>query len=130
MPENNPVKKSFDAGARTAREAMEKGTAAAEQATRRAEQSFETAADGISEFNSKLLAIAQTNMMAGMNFVSKLAQVKDPMEAFELWSRHIQSQYQSFTEQSQELASFGQRIAASSAAPLARSFDQAFKRAP
>jgi hypothetical protein len=81
MPENNPVKKSFDAGARTAREAMEKGTAAAEQATRGAEQSFETAADGISEFNSKLLAIAQTNMMAGMNFVSKLAQVKDPTEA-------------------------------------------------
>jgi hypothetical protein len=81
MPESNPVKKSFDAGARTAREAMEKGTAAAEQATRRAEQSFETAADGISEFNSKLLAIAQTNMMAGMNFVSKLAQVKDPTEA-------------------------------------------------
>jgi hypothetical protein len=129
MPENNPVRKSFDAGARTAREPTEKGTAAAEQATGRAEQSFETAVDGISELNSKLLAIAQTNMMAGMNFVSELAQVKDPTEAFELWSRHIQSQYQRFTEQSQELATFGQRIVASSAAPLTRSFDQAFKRA-
>jgi hypothetical protein len=130
MPENNTAKKSFEAGTRTAREAMEKGTAAAEQATRRAEQSFETTANGISEFNSKLLAIAQTNMMAGMNFVSELAQVKDPTEAFELWSRHAQSQFQRFSEQSQELATLGQRLASSSTAPLTRGFDQAFKRAP
>jgi hypothetical protein len=46
MPEDNPAKKSFEAGARTAREAMDRGTAAAEQATKGAEQSFESAAAG------------------------------------------------------------------------------------
>jgi hypothetical protein len=130
VPEDNPASQAFEAGARTAREAMERGTAAAEQVTRRAERSFETTADGISEFNSKLLAIAQTNTMAGMNFFSELAQVKGPMEAYELWSRHIQSQFQRFSEQSQELATLGQRLASSSTQPVTRGFDQTFKRAP
>src|SRR5215831_14941764 len=63
---------AFEAGARTARrEAVDRGTAAAEQATRQAEQSYASIADGIREFNTKLLDIAQANTMAGMNFVSK-----------------------------------------------------------
>ena len=38
MPEDNPARKSFEAGAKTAREAVD--SAAAEQATRQAEQSY------------------------------------------------------------------------------------------
>src|SRR5262252_3183201 len=40
MPEDNPARKSIEAGAKTAREAVDRGTAAAEQATRQAEQSY------------------------------------------------------------------------------------------
>jgi len=130
MPVESSAKKPFEAGARTARAAMDRGTAAMEQAARQAEQSYSSTADGISEFNSKLLAIAQTNMLAGVNFISELANVKGPTEAFELWSRHAQSQFQRFSEQSQELATLGQRLASSSAEPLTRGWDQAFKRAP
>jgi hypothetical protein len=130
MPEDNLARKSFEAGARTAREAMDRGTAAAEQATRRAEQSFEATVDVIREFNTKLWAMAQTNTMAGINFISELAQVKEPTEAFEVWSRHAQSQVQRFSEQSQELATLGQRIASSGSQPMTRGFDQVFKRAP
>jgi len=129
MPDDNPARKSFEAGARTAREAMDRGTAAAEQATKGAEQSFESTADGLRVFNAKLLDIAQTNTMAGMNFVSELAQVKGPTEAFELWSRHAQNQLQRLSEQSQELATLAQKIASSSTEPLMRGFDQSFKRA-
>jgi hypothetical protein len=43
MPEDNPARKSFEAGARTAREAVDRGTAAAEQATRQAEHSLDEA---------------------------------------------------------------------------------------
>ena len=91
MPEDNPARKSFEAGARTAREAVDTGTAAAEQPTRQAEQSYTSIADGIREFNAKLLDIAQANTIAGMNFVSELIRVKGRTEAFELWSRHAQS---------------------------------------
>lgn len=129
MPEDNPAKKSFEAGARTAREAVDRGTAAAEQATRQAEQSYSSAAEGIRNFNAKLLDIAQANTTAGMNFVSELTRVKGPTEAFELWSRHAESHLQRLSEQSQELATLLQRIASSSTEPLTRGFDQTFKRA-
>src|SRR5215475_12275233 len=76
MPEDNPARKSFEARARTAREAVDRGTAAAEQGTRQAERSYASIADGIREFNAKLLDIAQANTMAGMNFVSELIRVK------------------------------------------------------
>jgi hypothetical protein len=130
MPQDNPTRKSFEAGARATRETMEKGTAAAEQATRRAEQSFDTTADAIREFDTKLLAIAQTNTAAGMNFISELTQVKAPTEAFALWSRYAESHLQRLSEQSQEMATLGQRIFSSSAQPMTHGFDQAFKRAP
>ena len=123
MPEDNPARKSFEAGARTAREAMTRGAAAAEQATKGAEQSFESTVDGLRVFNAKLLDIAQTNTMACMTFMSELAQIKGPTDAFALWSRHSQNQIQRLGEQSQELATLAQRIA------LMRGFDQSFKRA-
>ena len=92
-------------------------------------RSYSSTAEGVREFNAKLLDIAQANTMAGMNFVSELTRVKGPTEAFELWSRHAQSYLQRLSEQSQELAALGQRIASSSAEPLTRGFDQTFKRA-
>ena len=129
MPEDNAARKSFEAGARTARDAMDRGTAAAEQATRQAEQSYSSTAEGIREFNAKLLDIAQANTTAGMNFVAELTRVKGPTEAIELWSRHAQNQLQRLTEQSQELATLCQRLAFSSTEPLTRGLDQMFKRA-
>jgi hypothetical protein len=129
MPEDNPARKSFEAGARTAREAVDKGTAAVEQATRQAEQSYSFAAEGIRDFNAKLLDIAQVNTMAGMNYISELTRVKGPTEAIELWSRHAHNQFQRLTEQSLELATLSQRIASSGVKPLTRGFDQAFGRA-
>jgi hypothetical protein len=129
MPDDNLARKSFEAGATTAREAVDRGTAAAEQATRQAEQSYSSTAEGLREFNAKLLDIAQANTMAYMNFVSELTRVKGPTEAVELWPRHAQNQVQRLTEQSLELAALCQRFASSSTGPLTRGFDQAFKRA-
>jgi len=51
---------------------MDSGTAATEQAARQAEQSFSSAAEGMREINSKLLGIAQTNTMAGLNLAGRI----------------------------------------------------------
>ena len=90
MAENNPAKKTFEAGARTAREALEQGTATAELAAREAEHSYSSAGEGFRDFNARLIDIAQANTMASLNFLAELAQAKGPTEAFELWSRHAQ----------------------------------------
>jgi hypothetical protein len=129
MPADKPASKSFVTGARTAREAVNNGAAAVEQATRQAEQSYSFAAEGLREFNVMLLDIAQANTMAGVNFLSELAHVKGPTEALELWSRHTQTNLQRLNEQWQELATLGQRIASSNTEPLTRGFDQTFRRA-
>jgi phasin len=129
MPEDNPAKKSFEPGAKTTREAIERGTAAAEQTTKRVEQSFESTADGMRKINEKMLEIGQANMKAGLDFVSELARAKGPPEVFEIWSRHAQSHLQRLGEQSQELVTLGQRIAEASTRPLTRGLDHAFARA-
>jgi hypothetical protein len=128
MAENNPARKSFEAGARTAREALEKETATAEQAAKEAERSFASAGEGFRDFNAKLMAIGQANMTAGLKFFAELAQAKGPTEAFQLWSRHAQEQMHRFTEQSQELGTLGQRIASTSSEPLRRGFEQTLRR--
>jgi hypothetical protein len=129
MPDDHPAKKSFEASARTAREAMDRGSAATEQATRQAEQSYFSAAQGIGEFNTKLLDIAQANTMAGLDFVTELSRVKGPTEAFEVWSRHAHNHLQRLSGQSQELAALSQKLASSSTKPLTRGFDHVFARA-
>lgn len=115
---DNTARKSFEATARTAREATERGIEA-----ERAEQSYSSAAEGLRDFHARLMDIAQTNTTAGLNFLAELTHAKSPTEAFELCSRHAQTQFQKLTEQSQELATLGQRIAASSSEPLRRAFD-------
>jgi hypothetical protein len=49
---------------------------------RQAEQSYTSIADGIREFNAKLLDIAEANTMASMNFVFELTRVNGRTEAF------------------------------------------------
>jgi hypothetical protein len=129
MPDDNLARKPFEAGTRTAREAVERGAAAATEATRQAEQGYSAAAEGMQEFNAKLMDIAQANMAAAMNFFSELSAVKGPTEAFELWSRHIQSNLQRMTEQGQELATLGQRLALSNTERVTRGVDQTVRRA-
>ena len=64
MPEDNPARKSFEAGARTAREAVDRGTAAAEQATQTGRAKLRVHSGRHRKFNAKLLDIAQAYTMA------------------------------------------------------------------
>jgi hypothetical protein len=127
MPVENQSKKVFERSERTAREAFDMSAEAAVQATRQAERSCSSPAEGIRELNVRLLEMAQTNGMAALEFVRELTTAKGPKEAFEVWSKHANDQFQRFTAQSEELTLLGQRIAASSAQPL--SGEQGFKRA-
>jgi hypothetical protein len=129
MPEDNPARKSFEAGTKTVREAMQKGTDAAEHAAGQAERSYSSTAEGLRDFNAKMMELAQANTMASLNFFAELPRAKGPTEAFELWSRHAQDHIQRSIELLRELATLGQRIATSSAEPLTRGFDQTIRRA-
>ena len=118
MAAENQSKKIFERSERTAREGFDMGPEAAAQATRQAERSYSSAAEGIRELNVRLQDMAQTNGMAALEFVRELTTAKGPKEAFEVWSKHANDQFQRFTAQSKELTLLGQKIAGSSAQPL------------
>jgi hypothetical protein len=120
-----------DRTARTAREAVEKGSAAAEESAREsargAEQSYLAAADGFRDFNVRLIEMAHTNTLAALDSVREISTARGPSEAASLWSSLAQKQFETLTEQAKELTALAQRIATSSAAPMTRSFGSTFK---
>jgi hypothetical protein len=83
MPNDDEAKKVFEKGERVTRETIDKGTAAAEETTRQAEQSYSNTAGGIRDFNAKLMETAQANTMAGLEFFRDVSAAKGPAEAFE-----------------------------------------------
>jgi hypothetical protein len=46
-----------------------------------------------------------------------------------LWTAYCQTQFETLTEQTKALTALGQKTAAGSAGPIARSVNQAFKKA-
>jgi phasin len=117
-----------DRAAKTARDTFEKGSAAAEDTARGAEQSYFAAAEGMRDFNVRLIEMAYANTVAALDLAREIATVKGPSEATALWSSHAQKQFERLTEQSKELTVLAQKIATSSAEPITRSFGQAMQR--
>ena len=123
----NENKNFADKTARAARETLEKGTAAAEESARGAQQSFSAVAEGIRDFNVRLMEMAQLNTVAALDFAREMSTAKGPGEAAALWSSHTKKQFETLTEQSKELTALAQRIATSSAEPMTRALGNALK---
>ena len=124
---NEHDRRLADRTARAARESIDRGKAAAEGAARSAEQSYLAAADGIRDFNARLIEMAHANTLAAVDFAREISTAKDPSAAAALWSSHLRQNLETLTDQSRELATLAQRIATSSAEPLTRGFGTAFK---
>ena len=115
--------------ARQANETLQKGKAAAEQATRAVQQSYSVTFDNIRDFNVKIIDMAQANVEAVLEFSRQLATAKQPSDMVELWTAHAKRQFETLTEQTKELSALGQKIAGESAEPITRGVNQAFKKA-
>ena len=120
-------KRFADKSARAVRETLDRGNAAAEESARGAERSYFAAAEGIRDFNLRLMEMAQANTMAALDFARELSTAKNPPEAASLWSSHVRKQFETLTEQSKELAALSQNIVASSTEPITRSFGKALQ---
>ena len=117
-----------DRTAKTARETFEKTSAAVEDTARGTEQSYFVAAEGMRDFNVRLIEMAYANTVAALDLAREISTAKGPSEATALWFSHAQKQFERLTEQSKELTVLAQRIATSSAEPIARSFGHALHR--
>jgi phasin len=122
-------KQFVDKSARMVRENIEKGVAAAEESAKGIEQGYSAAAECLRDFNVRLVEMAQANTTTALEFARQISTAKGPSEAIELWSSLARKQFETLTEQSKELAALGQKVAAASAEPIARSFSRVTKAA-
>jgi phasin len=130
MSERDQTRKFTDKSAAIASETLEKGKAAAEQATRAVQQSYSVTVDNIRDFNVKMIDMAQANVVAVFEFARQLATARQPSDVIELWTAHAKKQFETLTEQiKEELSALGQKIAGESAEPISRGVNQAFKKA-
>lgn len=116
-----------DKTAKVARETFDKGTAAAEETAKGAQEGYAAVIEGIRDFNIRLMEMAQRNTLAAFDFAREMSAAKGPAEAATLWSSHARKQFETLTEQSKELTERAQRVIASSSEPSA-ALGQAFQR--
>ena len=103
----NENKNFADKTPRAPRETFEKASAATQQSAKGAEESFSAVAEGIRDFNVRLMEMAQLNTVAALDFVREMSTAKGSSEAAALWSSHTQRQFETLTEQSKELTGAG-----------------------
>jgi len=128
MNEHDQCRKFADKSAAIANETLQKGKAAVEQA-QAIEQSYSATVEKMRDYNLKMIDMAQANTAAVFEFARQLSTAKSSFELAELWTTHTRKQLQMLREQITELAALGQKFAGESAGPIARSFNQAFKKA-
>jgi hypothetical protein len=120
-------KKIADEAVSAARDSWNKRQAATEQTAHAGQEAFSASAEGARDFNRKVIEMAKTNTNAMFDFALKVAGAKEPSQIMELWSRHMQQQFEVLRKQSQELTSMGQKVATASTEPLSRVIDKTSK---
>lgn len=113
-------------GAAQAKENYDKIKAAAEESTAVLEDTYTTAAKGLTAYNLKFIEAARANANAAFDFISALVAAKSPSEAVELSSTHARKQFDACSEQAKELSKLAQKVAVDTAEPIKTSVSNAF----
>jgi phasin len=128
MSEYEQSKRFADKTTKTARETIERGVSAAEEATKGAEQSFSSSLAGMRDLNIKLIDMAHANADAVFDLAHEVASAQAPSDLAAIWSAHAKRQFEMMTKQTRELTELGQKLASRSTEPLTRSVNEAFGR--
>jgi phasin len=116
-------------GTAQAKEAFEKVSVAAAEATDVIKNSYSMAVKGAQDYNTKFIEFAQTNTEAALDFVQKLSGVKSPSDFIELSTDHSRKQFETLTEQTKELAALAQKVTLATVEPLKTGVTKAFSQA-
>ena len=96
-------------------EAAERGRKAA----RSVENSSWRGAEGLIDYNRKLLEMAQANVDAAFEYAQDVVGVRSLSEFVDISTQYAQNQSAAMTEQVRDLATRAQKLAADTAQPLA-----------
>jgi len=99
-----------------------------EEATRALESSLDQASKGTSEFNTKVVEMAQRNVNAGFDFARKLAGARTQAEAIELQTAFMRQQLDAVKAQAEEIQQLTARIATDASQPFQQQFSRTVSR--
>jgi phasin len=121
MSEDEQSRRFADKTTKTARETIERGVSAAEDATKGAEQSFSSSLGSMRELNIRLIDMAHANADALFDLAHEVAGAQAPSDLAAIWSAHAKRQFEMITQQTRELTELGQKLASRNTEPLTRS---------
>lgn len=123
------VKQAAAAGLEQVKESYEKLKINAEAMGHAVEDSCTTAVKGTVDLQTKMLESFSANIAASLEFVNALAAAKTLPEAIEISTRFLHRQFEALTAQSKDFWSFGQKVMADAAKPVASGFARGVDRA-
>jgi len=115
-------------GVAQAKDAYDKMKAAAEESTAVLEDTYATAAKGMTAYNLKVIETARANTNAAFDFASQFFAAKSLSEAIELSSTHARKQFEVLSAQTKELAALAQKTATDTAEPIKTGVTTAFSK--
>lgn len=111
-----------------AKQTYEKMKAAAEESTAVLEDTYATAAKGVTAYNLKLIECARANTNAAFDFWGEFLTAKSFSEAVELSSSHARKQFEAVTAQGKELTALVQKVTVETAEPIKTGVSNAFSK--
>lgn len=110
------------------RESYAQARQSLEDATRALEASVEQAGKGTSEFNVKVMEMAQKNVNSGFDFARKLAGARTQAEAIELQTAFVRQQFDAVKTQAEEIQQLAARVATDASQPIQQQFSRTVGR--
>ena len=109
---------SFEQGAKTARDNLRQGEAAANDALSQMERNLTASMGSMRDFNLKMIGMMRANAEATFDFAENLCAAKSPTEVFETWKSFAEHQGQTLQKQTQEFATMSQSAANEAMQPV------------
>jgi phasin len=121
-PGNGPqaVREAMETGSAQAEQALKKIGASAADAASLMRDTYSTAAGRAQEYNAKFIEFAQENAKTAFEFAQQLTSVKSPTEFFELSANQTRKQFETLTQQARELSVLAQKIMSSTVEHIER----------
>jgi phasin len=111
-----------------AKDHYEKMKSAAEEATGVLEETYATATKGASQYSLKVIELTRTNTNAAFDFAAKLFAAKSLSDVVELSTAHARKQFETAAEQTKELATLAQKVAAEASEPIKDGMSKAARK--
>ncbi len=115
-------------GVAHARDTFTKVKAASEEAAGLLQNTYVTVAQGVTDYNLKLIEMARTNTRAAFDYANELLGVKSPAEFIELSTAQMRKQFDIASAQNKELCTLAQEVATEASEPITAGVSKAFNK--